>query len=365
MQIATRYLADTVIATPVGRIDHQSAKQFEAALTPLIAEAAAQRGALVLDFSGVDYISSVGLRVLMIAAKQLRERRAQLLVAALQTSLRRSSRSAASTTSSRVDRDARRSARPVLPRGARAYRSTGSAPPRMKRVRFWGTRGSLPVALTAADLRKKLLAALRGRAAAPQATEADLEALLAASVRRRPAPIGGHTSCVEIETGEPGLRPLRPGQRRAAVRPGRDAPRRNGAAQTFHVFMSHLHWDHIMGLPFFVPAYIPGNRVVIYGGHAELEAALRRQQEQPSFPVDFSIFGAEHRVRPPRARPCARGRRHDGDARCCSATRGDSYGYRFEAQGGVVVYSTDSEHPLGAGRAHRALRRASSATPTS
>ena len=62
--------------------------------------------------------------------------------------------------------------------------------------------------------------------------------------------------------------------------------------QTFHIFMSHLHWDHIMGLPFFVPAFIPGNRVVIYGGHADLEAALRRQQEQPSFPVDFSIFGA-------------------------------------------------------------------------
>ena len=85
LQIATRQFADTVIAMPVGRIDHQSAAQFEAALAPLVAAAAAGRGALVLDFSRIDYISSVGLRVLMIAAKQMREREARLLVAALQS----------------------------------------------------------------------------------------------------------------------------------------------------------------------------------------------------------------------------------------------------------------------------------------
>ena len=85
MQIATRHVADIVIAMPVGRIDHQSAAQFEAALAPLVAAAVAGRSALVLDFSGVDYISSVGLRVLMIAAKQMREHQARLLVAALQS----------------------------------------------------------------------------------------------------------------------------------------------------------------------------------------------------------------------------------------------------------------------------------------
>lgn len=85
MQIPTRHVADAVIAAPVGRIDHQSAAQFEAALTPLVAAAARDRGAVVLDFSGVEYISSVGLRVLMIAARQMRERQSQLLVAALQS----------------------------------------------------------------------------------------------------------------------------------------------------------------------------------------------------------------------------------------------------------------------------------------
>ena len=85
LQIATRQVADAVIAMPVGRIDHRSAAELEAALTPLVAAAAAAQGALVLDFSGIEYISSVGLRVLMIAAKTMREREAPLLVAALQS----------------------------------------------------------------------------------------------------------------------------------------------------------------------------------------------------------------------------------------------------------------------------------------
>jgi len=85
LQIATRQVADAVIAMPVGRIDHRTAAEFEAALAPLVAAAAAAKGALVLDLSGIDYISSVGLRVLMIAAKQMREREAPLLVTALQS----------------------------------------------------------------------------------------------------------------------------------------------------------------------------------------------------------------------------------------------------------------------------------------
>ena len=85
LQIATRQVADAVIAMPVGRIDHRSAADFEACLTPLVTGAAATKGALVLDLSGIEYISSVGLRVLMIAAKKMREREAPLLVTSLQS----------------------------------------------------------------------------------------------------------------------------------------------------------------------------------------------------------------------------------------------------------------------------------------
>jgi phosphoribosyl 1,2-cyclic phosphodiesterase len=109
------------------------------------------------------------------------------------------------------------------------------------------------------------------------------------------------------------------------------------------VFMSHLHWDHIMGFPFFMPAYLPGNRIRIHGCHAALEEAFRRQHAAPSFPVDFARLGAaiefvtlepgrEYEVAGLRVR--AKKQLHGGD----------SYGYRFEMGGKSVVYSTDSEH---------------------
>jgi phosphoribosyl 1,2-cyclic phosphodiesterase len=109
--------------------------------------------------------------------------------------------------------------------------------------------------------------------------------------------------------------------------------------------MSHVHWDHIMGFPFFAPAYRPGNRIRIYGAHAELEAALRRQQDVPSFPVGFSALGADIefvRLEPDRDYELAglnvrlMLQRHAGD----------SYGYRFTAAQRTVIYSTDSEHTL-------------------
>jgi len=85
VQVTTQQFSDTTVVAPVGRIDHRSAAELEAALLPLVSQAAARRDALVLDLSGVDYISSVGLRVLMIAAKQMRAAQARLSVAALQS----------------------------------------------------------------------------------------------------------------------------------------------------------------------------------------------------------------------------------------------------------------------------------------
>ena len=66
-----------------------------------------------------------------------------------------------------------------------------------------------------------------------------------------------------------------------------------GNGQTYHVLMSHLHWDQLMGFPFFTPAFIPGNRIVIYSCHDDAEASLRRQNQAPNFPVYFSVLAAK------------------------------------------------------------------------
>lgn len=82
MQLASRQYGNIVVVAPSGRIDHTAAAPFEQALTPFLGDVAA--AGLVLDFAGVEYISSVGLRVLMIAAKQMRGRKARIAVTALQ-----------------------------------------------------------------------------------------------------------------------------------------------------------------------------------------------------------------------------------------------------------------------------------------
>ena len=214
----------------------------------------------------------------------------------------------------------------------------------MKAVRFWGTRGSIPVALTVDELRRKLALALRGANGRRFGSDAEIESYVEALPFAEGATFGGHTSCVEIVTGGPDYTICDLG---TGVRPfGQAALARDGGPHTYHVFLSHVHWDHIMGLPFFTPAYIPGNRVVVYGGHPHLEAALRRQQEQPSFPVDFDTFRAD--ISFVHLEP---GRWHDvaGMRVLLKLQRhsGDSFGFRFESGGKAIIYSTDSEHDLG------------------
>ena len=213
----------------------------------------------------------------------------------------------------------------------------------MKCVRFWGTRGSLPVALTGSGVRHKLVAALRSASGRTFASDDDINAYVDTLGMAIGGSYGGHSSCVEIETGGPdyvlcdlgsGARPF---AHRAFARHGPASP------QTYHIFMSHVHWDHIMGFPFFMPAYLPGNRIRIYGCHAALEEAFRRQHAAPSFPVDFGRLGADIEfitLEPGRDYEIA-GLRVRGKRQLHG---GDSYSYRFEMGGKVVIYSTDSEH---------------------
>ena len=84
MEFSSKRFADVFVAAPVGRVDHSNAESLHSALAPLLEQVDGASHALVLDFGRIEYISSVGLRVLMMAAKQARACQARIAVAALQ-----------------------------------------------------------------------------------------------------------------------------------------------------------------------------------------------------------------------------------------------------------------------------------------
>ena len=85
MALANRLYGDTMVLIPAGRrIDHAYAEDFKAELQPFLDRCTADGHRLVLDFSAVEYISSVGLRVLMIAARQAKAQSGVVVVASLQ-----------------------------------------------------------------------------------------------------------------------------------------------------------------------------------------------------------------------------------------------------------------------------------------
>lgn len=158
---------------------------------------------------------------------------------------------------------------------------------------------------------------------------------------------GGNTACVEIRCGNQvlifdagsGLRQL--GHALANERPGQ-----------IHLFLSHYHIDHIMGLPFFAPLYSAECAMSLWGAYSEAECdvehALRRLMSEPLFPVQlgdlrarlkFQDFRSGETLNPSpditiRTTPL----RHPGGAT----------GYRVEYGGKCVAYLSDMEFPEGA-----------------
>lgn len=158
---------------------------------------------------------------------------------------------------------------------------------------------------------------------------------------------GGNTSCVEIDVGGnvlifdagTGIRSL-----------GRDLLRRGLTSAT--LFLTHTHWDHINGFPFFAPAFDPRFRLRVLAGHLAdkpggIKAVLANQMENPTFPVPLSAMQGAMAIEDFRAGETLTP--HDGVVLRTAPLRhpNGATGYRIEYAGVSVCYVTDTEHVPG------------------
>ncbi len=177
------------------------------------------------------------------------------------------------------------------------------------KIRFWGVRGSYPVP-------------------GPQTNR-----------------YGGNTSCVEVrpKNGPHIIIDAGTGLRRL----GKDLMLRNGFGEgrgTSHLLISHTHWDHIQGLPFFAPLYQSGNKLYVYARQRDdthLRAVFATQSDDPYFPVPFNATKADVAFR-----ELVEGARFQIGSVKVSCTRLNhpwiAMAYRLECDGASVVYATDT-----------------------
>jgi phosphoribosyl 1,2-cyclic phosphodiesterase len=157
---------------------------------------------------------------------------------------------------------------------------------------------------------------------------------------------GGNTSCVELRAGKAilifdggtGLRLL--GKKLLAETP-----------ITAHMFFSHVHWDHIQGVPFFEPAFVTGNAFYLYGGNnvsRTLEETLEGQMDHPNFPVHLSAMGAKMTFRDlTEGEAISIDDGMGGTLRVTNAAGNHPqgvYAFRVDYKDKVLVYATDTEH---------------------
>jgi phosphoribosyl 1,2-cyclic phosphodiesterase len=153
---------------------------------------------------------------------------------------------------------------------------------------------------------------------------------------------GGNTACVALE--RPGRDPivfdLGTGLRYFGVDRAHEQP------FSGHALLSHLHWDHVQGIPFFAPLLAPGGRLVIHGpaqDHAPLEDMMRTFLSPPYFPVDLDCLPCEVEFR--EVEP---GSFEIDDATVVAASVphvGPTLGFRVSCEGMSVAYVSDHQQP--------------------
>ena len=160
---------------------------------------------------------------------------------------------------------------------------------------------------------------------------------------RRNSRFGGNTACVEVRLANGTLIVLDCGSGFRAL--GKSLVREfNEQPIHGYIFLTHFHWDHIQGVPFFPPLYKRGNFFFFHSagrkGH-EIEAAIEGQMANPYFPVNMDAMQATRHFFDLGCNPI--------DVNGATLTSGPlnhpqgCVGYRIEADGAVLTFATDTE----------------------
>ena len=208
-------------------------------------------------------------------------------------------------------------------------------------VKIWGARGSLPSPLTPAAIENQIRGLFQDFFAEGHTGVAHLEPFFKSLPRHHFGGYGGNTPCIEVTTPNhqiiidagSGIRPL--GYELLAGPCGR------GAGET-HIFFTHFHWDHLIGLPFFTPIFIPGNKIHVYAVQPELKDIFKTIFKKPYFPVPLEELASKieyHQLQP--RKPFTIG---DITLTPYQLDHPDPcWGYRVENGGRVYAHCVDTE----------------------
>jgi len=210
------------------------------------------------------------------------------------------------------------------------------------RVRFWGVRGSIPTPPTSDQIKNKIKKFAQRVIEENISDQHKIDALIDTLPPVETGLIGGNTSCVEVRADNKIIiLDMGSGLKNLGNYIMKHDQNTNGLE--IHIFLSHTHWDHILGFPFFAPAFFPNNKIFFYGGHPNIKERLETQQDFRFFPVALHHMKAKKEFIQ---------LEHRSSMEIGNVTvknyplyhPGGSFGYRVECEGKSLVYATDSEY---------------------